>query len=53
MPFMSYQVSNEEAVRSNTELMSLGSDAVKLEGGKEMALEYKLSQMLGSPLFLI
>jgi len=37
MPFMSYQPSNEEAVRNAGRLMSAGADAIKLEGGAEMA----------------
>jgi len=37
MPFMSYQASNEDAVRNAGRLMSAGCDAVKLEGGAEMA----------------
>ena len=37
LPYMSYQISDEEAVRNAGKLMALGCDAVKLEGGKEMA----------------
>ena len=37
LPYMSYQISDEEAVRNAGKLMAIGCDAVKLEGGKEMA----------------
>ncbi|HEY7820931.1 MAG TPA: 3-methyl-2-oxobutanoate hydroxymethyltransferase, partial [Vicinamibacteria bacterium] len=36
LPYMSYQVSNEEAIRNAGRLMAQGGcDAVKLEGGRE------------------
>ncbi len=38
MPFMSYKISSEEALKAATRLMQEGrAHAVKLEGGKEMA----------------
>ena len=37
LPYMSYQVSDEDAVRNAGKLMSIGCDAVKLEGGIEMS----------------
>lgn len=36
MPFMSYQASAEDAVRSAGKLMKAGAEAVKLEGGSEI-----------------
>ncbi len=49
MPFMSYQISNEDAVKNAGRLMALGSDAVKLEGGKEMAPRIKAITDAGIP----
>ena len=46
---MSYQISNEDAVRNAGRLMALGSDAVKLEGGKEMATRIKAITDAGIP----
>jgi 3-methyl-2-oxobutanoate hydroxymethyltransferase len=38
MPYMSYQISKEEAIRNGGRFMAEGGcDAVKLEGGREMA----------------
>ncbi len=37
MPYMSYQVSISEAIRNGGRFMAEGCDAVKLEGGREMA----------------
>ncbi|MBM31503.1 MAG: 3-methyl-2-oxobutanoate hydroxymethyltransferase [Chloroflexi bacterium] len=36
MPFMSYQASNEDAIRNAGKLIAIGCDAVKLEGGTEV-----------------
>ena len=37
LPFMSYQASIEDAIRNSGRLIKAGADAVKLEGGAEMA----------------
>ena len=37
LPFMSYQTSIEDAIRNSGRLIKAGADAVKLEGGTEMA----------------
>ncbi len=49
LPFMSYQISNEEAVRNAGTLMALGCDAVKLEGGKEVASRITAISNAGIP----
>lgn len=37
LPFMSYQISHEDAVASAGKLMKVGAESIKLEGGEEMA----------------
>ena len=50
MPFMSYQVSVEEAVRNAGRLIKEGgADAVKLEGGREIAHTIKAIATAGIP----
>ncbi len=51
MPFMSYQSSTREAVRNAGRfLQEAGMDAVKLEGGREMAPKIKAITSAGIPL---
>ena len=49
MPFMSYEPSVSEAVRSAGELARAGAEAVKLEGGVEMADRVKAIVSAGIP----
>jgi 3-methyl-2-oxobutanoate hydroxymethyltransferase len=50
LPFMSYQVSLEEAIRNSGRLIKEGGcDAVKLEGGLEMAATVKAIVKAGIP----
>ncbi|NBO17795.1 MAG: 3-methyl-2-oxobutanoate hydroxymethyltransferase, partial [Proteobacteria bacterium] len=49
MPFLSYQVSDEEAVRNAGRFMQLGCDAVKCEGGVRMAGRVKAMTDAGIP----
>lgn len=49
MPFMSYQVSPEDAVRNAGRLLQAGAAAVKLEGGAVMADRIKAMRSIGIP----
>ncbi len=49
MPFGSYEVSNEEAVRNAIRFVKAGAEAVKLEGGKEVADRVKAIVDSGIP----
>jgi len=49
MPFMSYQVSTEEAVRNAGRFLQAGAAAVKLEGGAVMADRVKAMTSIGIP----
>lgn len=49
MPFLSYEVSVEEAVRNAGLMLKAGADAVKLEGGAEIADTVKALARAGIP----
>jgi len=49
MPFGSYEASDEEAVRSAVELVRAGAEAVKLEGGREVAGRVRAIVRAGIP----
>ena len=49
MPFMSYQVSEEEGIRNAGRLIQEGANAVKLEGGKRIAPLIKKLVDMGIP----
>jgi len=49
MPFMSYQASQEDAVRNAGRLLQAGAAAVKLEGGAVMADRVKAMTSIGIP----
>jgi len=49
MPFMAYQVSEEEGIRNAGKLMREGANAVKLEGGKRIAPLIKKLVDIGMP----
>jgi len=52
MPFMSYQVNHEEAIRNAGRFMAeCGTDAVKLEGGARMAPVVEAITNAGIPVF--
>ncbi len=49
MPFMSYQASNEDALRNAGRFLQVGAHAVKLEGGKAMADRVEAMTQVGIP----
>ncbi|MDL1970361.1 MAG: 3-methyl-2-oxobutanoate hydroxymethyltransferase [Candidatus Desulfofervidaceae bacterium] len=49
LPFMSYQASEEQAVRNAGAFMKAGCDAVKLEGGKKVVPKIKAIVNAGIP----
>lgn len=49
MPFLSYQVSNEEAVRNGGLLIQAGASAVKLEGGQPVLDRVRALVQFGIP----
>lgn len=49
MPFLSYEVSKNEAIRNAGELIKLGADAVKVEGGSEVSEIVEALTRVGIP----
>ncbi len=49
LPFMSYQASVSDAIRNSGKLIKAGADAVKLEGGTEMAQTINAIIQVGIP----
>lgn len=51
MPFMSYQVSKEDALRNAGRFLQAGAHVVKLEGGRVMADRVEALTQVGIPVF--
>jgi len=49
MPFMSYEASDEDALYNASKFIKIGADAVKLEGGLEIARKVKMLVNAGIP----
>jgi len=49
MPFMSYEISKEQALRNAGKLIRLGANAVKLEGGLEIVNRVEVLTKAGIP----
>jgi len=49
MPFLSYEVSKSEAIRNAGELIKMGADAVKIEGGSEVSEIVEALTRVGIP----
>jgi len=49
MPFMSYQASKEESIRNAGKMLKAGAEAVKLEGGVEVAPIIRALRAIGIP----
>ncbi|MEM0025869.1 MAG: 3-methyl-2-oxobutanoate hydroxymethyltransferase [Zestosphaera sp.] len=49
MPFLSYEVSKTEAIRNAGELIKMGADAVKIEGGSEVSEIVEALTRVGIP----
>lgn len=49
MPFLSYQVNKEEAIRNAGTLLKIGADCVKMEGGIKIAETFKAVVDAGIP----
>jgi len=49
MPFLSYEISREDAVRNAGKLIKIGADAVKVEGGIEIIDKIEAMTKIGIP----
>ncbi len=49
MPFLSYEVSKDEAIRNAGEMIKMGADAVKVEGGLEVSETVEALTKVGIP----
>jgi 3-methyl-2-oxobutanoate hydroxymethyltransferase len=49
MPFLSYEVSKDEAIRNAGEMIKMGADAVKVEGGLEISEIVEALTKVGIP----